>query len=712
MTLRKGSPDDAPPPYTPSDPLTPTSGSLSVQGEPFAQSPNYSIQPADNFISAAPYFNERPSVVPHGPDEEILEHTITIYTRSQAKDYSRFPRCWRSRAAEASKHDWATFLNYLLPSHLGPASNHPDLPRKLRREIARDHKDRPQEANEERKARISAVVDEWNVHFFGPRAMRVAYVFPSESGTTTISPLCPNCYPSTVRSMPLRTGGAHPTLSRSQTAPPASQHGIPRKPVGENAADPTPVRPYQPHTENEADTNQGNRPQIAQHQSPFGSWASAIVNWANNFSEQAQRYGEHIEQQAEAHGKRVEESAESFGRMMEAKGQAWENYFEQQGNRFERATEQFEKACNRRSPWSYRSNPSGPWGAGAGRGGCSRRGGMGPYWSNSGCPMSSRPRSGSISSLSSSSSSFSDSLSSSSSSDSEHSDNETSIKSEMNSLRESRTQARNLNTEHRAKVAALRHEMGALRAAHRELRSSSRCGPGRGANSREMFNDKVAEARAIKAEMGNLKQEYKAMRNEFRQEKKQLRRMIKSSKKEHRKARKAERKQQRGKGVKGQEVGTTHNPANIAPPTSSLPTHVPVPPCPPMSPPPAYSSPFVSEPPVIPTGLTQETRTETEETDIPPMQNQQAKPEDNSTKSSKGKGKSCSKEQTQQTMSWGYTSSNAVPKSSGFWKKSREAEAPSVQWSGDGKQEIGVLPVDDEEREDSERDNPPQGQNN
>lgn len=55
-------------------------------------------------------------------------------------------------------------------------------------------------------------------------------------------------------------------------------------------------------------------------------------------------------------------------------------------------------------------------------------------------------------------------------------------------------------------------------------------------------------------------------------------------------------------------------------------------------------------------------------------------------------------------MGWGWTNGGtARSKSSGLWKKKQEAQVlPSMQWSGDGKQETGVLPVDQEEREEHE----------
>lgn len=565
MTLKKVMPEDAPPPYTPSDPLTPASTDASISIED-GRSPQldpeeipsyeHSLQQTANFVSAALFFSERPPTKPHGQDDPVLAHTITIYTRSQAKDYSRFPRCWRSRSDEVSSQDWLTFLNYLLPAHLGPASVHPELSRKLRREIERDHKDRCQETDEQRQARLSAVVEEWNQCFFRPRAMDVILVFAPESGIMTISPLCPQCYPSTVRSMPMRHG-PHQTISRSQTEPTTSQQfRIPRRPVGGDAANSTfadeeTCQSIADTDKEVVDLNQPSTPPRAPSRAfQISSWASALQNWATNISEQAQRYGEQVERQAMAHGRRVENNAESFGRMMEARGRSWEKYFDEQEKKMDRAGEKFEAACDRRSPWLYPWNPSGPWGRHAG--------GMGSSWGNQ-ChngrdqPTSSRRRSASISSLSSFSSSSSSSDSDSVSVCSSDSDDDgvataTGSTCEVNGLREYRIQARNLSTEYRAKAAGLRHELCALRAAHKELKRNSGCGPGRNTLS----HAKAAEARAIKIEVLNLRREYKAMRREFHQERKQLRRALRESKKEQRKAKKAERKSQRKNKGKGE----------------------------------------------------------------------------------------------------------------------------------------------------------------
>ncbi|QSS64451.1 hypothetical protein I7I51_01519 [Histoplasma capsulatum] len=241
MTLIPSTPDDAPPPYTPIDPLNPASSNESsitvgaAAEQPLvdndARIPPYNnFASIPNFISGAPYFRVRP--VSHAEPQELLQHTLTIYPRSQPKDYHRFPKCLRPRGVEIMQHDWDTFLNYLFPPHLAPAASQSHLPRKLRAEIQRDRKDCAQEGDDERQVRIEAVLAEWNNYFFLPRSTEILYTYVSPSGPQPSTHLCPKCYPSTVRSLPVRSG-PHPV--RSATTPSCSRaRSVPRRPVGNN----------------------------------------------------------------------------------------------------------------------------------------------------------------------------------------------------------------------------------------------------------------------------------------------------------------------------------------------------------------------------------------------------------------------------------------------------------------------------------------------
>ncbi|OAL71629.1 hypothetical protein A7D00_4534 [Trichophyton violaceum] len=317
MTLTHIHPEeDAPPPYTPTDPLTPASTINDAASQLSAENiPSYThAVEAPNFVSAVPYFSERGLSLTARSDAEVLEHTLVFYRRSQAKDFSKYPRCWRSRTEEITQHDWDTFLNYLLPPHLGPASNHPQLPQKLRAEIERDRKDRPQETEEERQWRITAVVTEWNVNFFQPRRVVIVYCFVREDGGQPESPLCPSCYPNT-------------TSSRSR-------NDI-RRPLFENPMDTTsreiPELPQPPNTvrrgqQNRQTTNAADPPAAAaaaaagsgssdnQYQyrsSPAGGpgvWVfnpgAAVNNIASMISDQVQRYSQYVSEQAMEHSRR------------------------------------------------------------------------------------------------------------------------------------------------------------------------------------------------------------------------------------------------------------------------------------------------------------------------------------------------------------------------------------------------------------------------
>ena len=213
-----------PPPYSAVDPLLAPNSRNNTSSQAIA--PGVSVSPTQDasssrvptqptvvpthFRSAAAYFEERlPSVI----DESrgLLPHHMTIYPRSQAKDFPRRPRCWASRFNEITQQDWDTFLKYLFPPQLGLAASSQHLPRQLRAEIRRDRKDRPQETDEQRKARIAAVVAEWNECFFGLRATHVVFVYVGEPDSAPSSALCPRCYPAatgSVEGQPIRNSNA------------------------------------------------------------------------------------------------------------------------------------------------------------------------------------------------------------------------------------------------------------------------------------------------------------------------------------------------------------------------------------------------------------------------------------------------------------------------------------------------------------------------
>ncbi|KAF3480260.1 putative transporter [Arthroderma uncinatum] len=392
MTLTQSHPDDAPPPYTPTDPLTPAStlndSSSQISADHIAEnilSYTHAVE-APNFISAAPFFSERGLPATNQSDTRPFEHTLVLYKRSQAKDYSRYPRCWRSKSEEITQHDWDTFLNYLLPSHLGPASSHPQLPQKLRAEIERDRKDRPQETEEERQARISAVIQEWNISFFRPRGVMIVYCFSREDGMQPESPLCPTCYPNTTSS---RT---HSNTSRPLFEEPTSSRAV-HEPS--RASSSTPVSSQNRQASNSAPPggnggNGGSSENQYQYSSAStggpGVWmfnpSAAVNNIASMISDQVQRYSQYIGEQAAEHSRRVSEQAQAVSREAQNNAQAHATYVQQQAAYVQQqAALARERAYNnittyRNQAQSAWAGPHGPF-PGPGRGGF-QRGGCGP----------------------------------------------------------------------------------------------------------------------------------------------------------------------------------------------------------------------------------------------------------------------------------------------------------------------------------------------
>ncbi|KAJ5494572.1 hypothetical protein N7463_010659 [Penicillium fimorum] len=355
-----------PPPYSPVDPLLTPANSrnnnpsqvpipLGASAAPTqdASSSRVQTQPTvvpTHFRSAAAYFEERlPSVL----DESrgLLHHHMTIYPRSQAKDFPRRPRCWASRLDEITQQDWDTFLKYLFPPQLGLAASSQHLPRQLRAEIRRDRKDRPQETDEQRKARIAAVVSEWNECFFGYRATQIVFIYVGEPDSAPSSALCPRCYPAatgSIEGQPIRNPngpspvpGQHVPSSTPWSMPPMFDNPrvhVPPSPYGVYGVPPypPPISPnqppqYYPHPPPGAwQWNNWNHPQQQQQPqypnngiSKGGSlgWISQIAaqaqKYGERFSEQAQQYGDHISAQAQHYGRQVEEQALAHGRWIE-----------------------------------------------------------------------------------------------------------------------------------------------------------------------------------------------------------------------------------------------------------------------------------------------------------------------------------------------------------------------------------------------------------
>ncbi|KAE8147913.1 hypothetical protein BDV25DRAFT_25746 [Aspergillus avenaceus] len=297
-----------------------------------------------NFTSAAAYFVERPLPPVDNGQQPALEHHLTIYPRSQSKDFPRRPRCWGSRSAHITQQDWDMFLRYLFPPHLGLASSSGQLPRQVRAEIQRDRKDRPQETDDERRTRISAVITEWNHYFFEPRAACITFSYVILPQNAPSSPLCPRCYPAatrvshenrtalTVRPNPPATprqqplshpAGNHftsatytypnPPMNPAPYAPYNGSHYYPPHP--QPSHHPTYPYPAQVPYQNNGSWGWNARAYPAPQQSSGNK--SGPLGWIASLASQAQRYGDQISAQASHYGRQVEEQALAHGRWIE-----------------------------------------------------------------------------------------------------------------------------------------------------------------------------------------------------------------------------------------------------------------------------------------------------------------------------------------------------------------------------------------------------------
>lgn len=321
-----------------------------------------------NFESAVAYFEERPPTM-LDEDRDVLPHHLTIYPRSQAKDYPRRPRCWNSRTDEITQQDWDMFLRYLFPPHLGLASASGHLSRQLRAQIQRDRKDRPQETDEQRRLRTTAVIEEWNQCFFGPRDVQLEFKYITDPRNGPSSPLCPKCYPaatkanqrsrssqssvssqsSQARVEPDRRQSSEsstpPVTPGQQAAPqvtnnnnntpspqpysnpygPAPTHYAPYGPPGfypqatapqsiypAASYPPPPPSPY--HTFPQYQYGWNNRPYGPNTNSSKGG---GPLGWISSLASQAQKYGERFSEQAQHYGDQLTGQAEHYSRQVE-----------------------------------------------------------------------------------------------------------------------------------------------------------------------------------------------------------------------------------------------------------------------------------------------------------------------------------------------------------------------------------------------------------
>ena len=162
---------DAPPPYSPRDPLTPassTSSEASMTILPIRPSLRGGYlraaeEPEETSLSAAVvYFQERPFTRPL-PNPLIVHypHITPFTTREDLPPPVSFNE-WLAR--DVNFQDWATFTNFLISE----LDVHPD---------DKDAENRKPLAPEEVQARhgkIEDVVAEWNEGFFGPRGIKIS----------------------------------------------------------------------------------------------------------------------------------------------------------------------------------------------------------------------------------------------------------------------------------------------------------------------------------------------------------------------------------------------------------------------------------------------------------------------------------------------------------------------------------------------------------
>ncbi|EKV15418.1 WD domain, G-beta repeat family protein [Penicillium digitatum] len=355
-----------PPPYSAVDPLLAPANGRNNSSSQAPSAPGVADTPTQDascsrgptqptvvpvhFRSAAAYFEERlPSVVNEG--RSLLQHHMTIYPRSQGKDFPRRPRCWASRLDEITQQDWDIFLKHLFPPQLGLAASSQHLPRQLRAEIRRDRKDRPQETDEQRKARVSAVVAEWNECFFELRTTQIVFVYVAEPDSAPSSALCPKCYPATTGSIegqpvrilnaPSPVPGQHVPSPTPWAMPPVfpnPQVHVPPAPYGVHGAPlyPPPISPnqppqYYPHPPQGAwQWNTWNYPQQQQQSPNNGTQKSGTLAWITQIASQAQKYGERFSEQAQHYGDQISAQAQHYGRQVEEQALAHGRWIEEQ----------------------------------------------------------------------------------------------------------------------------------------------------------------------------------------------------------------------------------------------------------------------------------------------------------------------------------------------------------------------------------------------
>ncbi|KAI5284171.1 hypothetical protein KEM54_001544 [Ascosphaera aggregata] len=334
--------DDAPPPYTPIDTThslldstvtaaaTATAASVSASASPLAPAPVEGYLDSPLYGSSSFSNFPLPAVLPyvdvHGPSnrangvkpQEI--HLMIIYPRSQPRDYRRVPRCLRSGSSRISNSDWKAFLEQVFPSQLAPAAAQDQLPRHIRAQIIRDRKDCPQETDSDRRARIEAVVRDWNIFFFQPRNKKIDLQYIAVGSPPPENGLCPQCYPSSSKLMGSRRNvNSSPTGETSSTCAFSCDE---KRPLEQRSS-------YDCRRRSEESLSSGTTSQIGT------SLGDRIRDFAAQITEQAQQCSQRISAQAIVHGKWAEEQARAYGQLMERRTRSRQEWKQRRANFFE-----------------------------------------------------------------------------------------------------------------------------------------------------------------------------------------------------------------------------------------------------------------------------------------------------------------------------------------------------------------------------------------
>ncbi|KZZ97263.1 hypothetical protein AAP_00906 [Ascosphaera apis ARSEF 7405] len=310
--------DDAPPPYTPIGTAPPL---LDPTLDDIASS--YLFRPSsvpDYSAASLQSFADYSGSGLRPPREPLEVHTLMVYTQSQSRDYRRVPRCLRSGPNRISQSDWKTFIEHLFPPQFAPAAIQDQLPRHVRAQITRDRKDCPQEMDADRRARIEAVIRDWNIFFFQPRNKQIGFQYIPVAIPPPNNGLCPRCYPSSTKLMISRRS---PVSHSSHIGGLSVTEHDDRRSAGQRRSSELPW----------STESAPSSPSIPGQPSP--SLGYRFRDFAAQVAEQAQQCSQRVNGQAIVHGKWAEEQARAYGQLMERRTRARQEWKQRRANFFE-----------------------------------------------------------------------------------------------------------------------------------------------------------------------------------------------------------------------------------------------------------------------------------------------------------------------------------------------------------------------------------------